>query len=89
MAIRVHRVPRDSGLLRAPNSHHHVADEFVERAVVRVQHAHHFREVLVQLRNHRTGLAFSRRVKPRISENSTVISRRVPPSFASDGFASS
>ena len=42
---------------RAEERHHHVADELVERAVVREHHLHHAREVLVQLRDDVLGLA--------------------------------
>ena len=89
------RLDRMIGMLgiverRAEQRHHHVADELVERALVREDDLDHAREVLVQHRDDLFRLPVSDTVvKPRMSENSTVISRRWPPSRASAGLATS
>ena len=56
---RLHRVVGVVGIVerRAEQRHDHVADELVDRALVREHDRHHAREVLVQLRDDVFGLA--------------------------------
>ena len=62
---RVHRVLRVMRIFhrRAEQPHHHVAHKLVERAIVRVQHADHLGEVLIELRDHRFGSGVLGRVR--------------------------